>query len=263
MATITCPECGEQYDDQAAFCPGCGFPTPAPLKCAECGAVLTGAESVCRCCGAPVESRAAQAAPITVPMQNPAPAAVTPSVNIGQSAKPKFIFLNIYALLALIPTTIIMFGKIFTIKFGDREIRSFGIKEFSDFNAILSKITGGLNIADEFTRVTSILSMLRYVFYAAAIISAIAFLAGWFKIGKDKPLTTALAFPAAYAAGSLILIIAMNYYAFADINKFLSNFGESKLTMWFSTDFVPVFVFAVIGAILEFTAQNIECQRNS
>lgn len=279
MAMITCPECGEQYDEQAAHCPGCGFPTPAPLKCAECGAVITGTESVCRCCGAPIENAAV---PMTVPMPSPAPtpnsspdpappvsdpAPIYPNTNIGQSAKPKFIFLNIYALLVLIPTNIIMFGNIFTIKIAAKEF-NFCIEEFSDVNSkisdIVSKvinIVGSFNAAEELKNATSILGTVKYIVYICAILSAIMFMIGWFFIKKGFWLRTALDIPILYAAGSLILCEVMNRYAFVDINNVLSNFGGVKLTMTFSTNLVPVFVFAVICIILEFAALHADRQK--
>lgn len=269
MATITCHECGEQYDDQAAFCPGCGYPTPAQLKCTECGAVLTGAESVCRCCGAPIESRAAQAEPISVPMQTPAPAAVTPSVYIGENAKTKFIFLNIYALLALIPTNIIMLGKVFAIKIASKEF-DLSVRQFSDTSSeisdIVSKfinIVGSFDAAEQLKNAASIFGTVKYIVYIFMIISALIFVTGWFFIKKDFVPRTALTIPAVYAIGSLILCEVMNRYAFADINNVLSNFEGIKLTMSTTSDFIPMFVFAVIGAILEFAALHSKYQKNN
>lgn len=95
---ITCPQCGSQQSDGAAFCDQCGaalgglapgqpaapFPAAAvppppvmagPTTCPSCGAPVIPGEAFCNNCGAPLSS-VASAPAVPVP---PAPAAPFPS----------------------------------------------------------------------------------------------------------------------------------------------------------------------------------------
>ena len=266
MSLIVCHECGTQYDDQAAYCPGCGIPSHTQLKCPECGAVISGTEAFCRFCGAPVENTAQ---PITVPMPGtaaeifPASSVPTPVPTTAQndtapvlipapakqSSRPSFFIMNVYALLAMIPITAAMFGKIFTINIGNIGF-SFGIADFSDFTAKIVEVIGVLGTSEELKSVTTILSVLKYVFYASVIISAIVFITGWFRLGKGKPLSSALSLPITYTVFSLLLVISINCFAFSSINDILSKLGNFKIVMWFSTNFSPILAFLVIALLL-------------
>ena len=54
MALIKCPDCGEEFSDQAAACPNCGRPNRTKF-CKFCGAVIDQDCVVCPKCGKQVE----------------------------------------------------------------------------------------------------------------------------------------------------------------------------------------------------------------
>jgi len=54
MGTIQCARCGEEVNDQAAGCPGCGSdPRSGQIKCVRCGRVVDDGIAFCGGCGAP------------------------------------------------------------------------------------------------------------------------------------------------------------------------------------------------------------------
>lgn len=240
-----CPECGAPCDETCTYCAECGFDLGSLKCCEECGALIGAGDEFCPECGNPTGNVRSAAAPTAEMPCNIgkstanvayAPAAATtlaPSAAKTECAaavraKNRITVYNIIALIALIPSTIIVAGEVFIIQAGEALRVDFGFLKVSDFfanvNSILEKLKSYDDGAlDNLRDMTAILSFVKYIFYIVLIYVAYQALMGILSANDGVMLKKVFLIPIGYSVACIIFYNAMNKCLLERINDFLNN----------------------------------------
>lgn len=259
---IRCPECGGVITEDEPYCRSCGASIrnggyQASLISVPGNIPTTPVQQM------PMQQMPVQSMPVQPsPVQDAVPPVISPmsvptettpakanntNTNARTKTKTFITVINIYALISMIPTTIIMTGKIFALKAGNTEL-PFGISDFSDINAKLYEFFNFTGLSDKLTTVTQILGLLKYIWYASIFIMACYFLVGLFNVGKGKLLKFGLYLPITYLIITFIFRIIMNVFFLNKINDILPS--SIKVSIEHSQNFNSSMLFFIFASII-------------
>ena len=97
MNTITCPNCGVQSPEGAAFCDNCGSPLPSGT-CPNCHAIVHAGDNYCDSCGHLLRAPGAAGAPLVVSYDD-----IEPDAGRRPVVIPRLLVLPAGNVLSLVP----------------------------------------------------------------------------------------------------------------------------------------------------------------
>lgn len=240
MSGYFCPECGAPCEAGERFCTECGASLEALTQCAECGATFFAEDGACPKCGCPVGG-AATPAPAPAPARSvPGPAAERTDRRLG--------IYNRLMLLVLLWPSVIYWTKIFIAKLGREEI-PFG---FLDFSGLFENL-GFLGQFDrDLDTLLTILSLVKYVFIATAVVALVRYIKGWINAGDGQPVRL-WGIVGCYLLPILVALIGVNIMLFAyqqdDTMRYVTAFTGKAYLLPSVSCVVSMLAPLVIGGI--------------